>query len=100
MDKKHMFLGALLTASIIINGDLATQLHHTERALEIEQQRVEVLEVQAHDIGKEANSWKQSYYNSYSEYWENGNVQIWDDFKNGKLTAEPQKIEDIKGDAI
>ena len=62
MDKKTMFLAVLSTTSIIIAGDLATQLHHTQRALEMEQQRVEVLEVQAHDLGKEANNWRRSYF--------------------------------------
>ena len=85
MDKKTMFLAVLSTTSIIIGADLATQLHHTQRALEMEQQRVEVLEVQAHDIGKEANNWKRSYFNSYAEYWKTGNVQIWDDVKSGKI---------------
>ena len=98
MDKKTMFLAVLSTTSIIIGADLATQLHHTQRALEIEQQRVEVLEVQAHDLGKEANNWKRSYFNSYSEYWKTGNVQIWDDVKSGKLTFEPLEIEETKGD--
>ena len=100
LKKKNGILGALLVTSLIISGDLATRLYHTERALEIEQQRVEVLEVQAHDIGKDANNWKRSYFNSYAEYWENGSVQIWDDLKSGKLTFEPLEIEDIKGDGI
>ena len=52
MDKKTMFLAVLATTSIIIGADLATQLHHTQRALEIEQQRVEVLEAQARDLYK------------------------------------------------
>lgn len=52
MDKKTMFLAVLSTTSIIIAGDLATRLYHTERALEMEQQRVEVLEAQAIDLYK------------------------------------------------
>ena len=54
MDKKTMFLAVLATTSIIIGADLATQLHHTQRALEIAEQRVEVLEAQAIDLYKEA----------------------------------------------
>ena len=54
MDKKTMFLAVLATTSIIICADIATQLHHTQRALEIEQQRVEVLEAQAIDLYKAA----------------------------------------------
>ena len=50
MDKKTMFLAVLSTISIIIGADLATQLHHTQRALEIAEQRIEVLEVQANDL--------------------------------------------------
>ena len=100
MDKKTMFLAVLSTTSIIIGADLATQLYHTQRALEIAEQRVEVLEVQSHDLYKEANNWKRSYFNSYKEYWESGNVQIWDDVKSGKLTFEPLEIEDTKGDGI
>ena len=97
MDKKTMFLAVLATTSIIIGADLATQLHHTQIALEIAEQRIEVLEVQAHDIGKDANNWKRSYFNSYAEYWETGNVQIWDDVKSGKLNIETQKNETEKG---
>ena len=52
MDKKTMFLAVLSTTSIIIGADIATQLHHTQRALEIAEQRIEVLEVQAHDLYK------------------------------------------------
>ena len=100
MDKKTMFLAVLSTTSIIIGADIATQLHHTQRALEIAEQRIEVLGVQAHDLGKDANNWKRSYFNSYAEYWETGNVQIWDDVKSGKLTFEPLEIKDIKGDGI
>lgn len=54
MDKKTAFLAALATTSIIIGADLATQLHHTERALQIAEQRIEVLEVQANDLYKAA----------------------------------------------
>ena len=54
MDKKTMFLAVLSTTSIIIAGDLGTRLYHAEIALQIEQQRVEVLEVQANDLYKEA----------------------------------------------
>lgn len=54
MDKKTLFFAALATTSIIIAGDLATQLHHTQRALEIAEQRIEVLEVQANDLYKAA----------------------------------------------
>ena len=98
MDKKTMFLAVLSTVSIIIGADIATQLHHTQRALEIAEQRIEVLEAQAHDIGKDANNWKRSYFNSYAEYWESGSVQIWDDVKSGKLTIETQKNETEKGE--
>ena len=49
-----IILGALLIASIIISADLATQVHRTERALEIAEQRIEVLEVQANDLYKAA----------------------------------------------
>ena len=52
MDKKTMFLAVLSTASIIIGADIATQLHHTQRALEIAEQRIEVLEAQAIDLYK------------------------------------------------
>lgn len=98
--KKNGILGALLVTSLIISGDLATRLYREQQAHEIDQARVEVLEVQAHDIGKDAENWKRSYCNSYSEYWKTGNVQIWDDVKSGKLTFEPLEIEDIKGDGI
>ena len=54
MDKKTMFLAVLSTTSIIICADLATRLHHAERALEIESARVEVLEAQAMDLYKKA----------------------------------------------
>ena len=54
MDKKTMFLAVLATASVIIAGDLATRLHHTEIALQIAEQRIEVLEVQAIDLYKAA----------------------------------------------
>ena len=50
MDKKTMFLAVLSTTSLIIGADLATQLHHTQRALETAEQRIEVLEVQANDL--------------------------------------------------
>ena len=52
MDKKTLFLAVLATTSLIIGADLATQLHHTQRALEIAEQRIEVLEVQANDLYK------------------------------------------------
>lgn len=52
MDKKKAFLAVLSTTSIIIAGDLATQLYSTIRALEIAEQRIEVLEVQANDMYK------------------------------------------------
>lgn len=97
---KKYIIGAMLTASLIINGDLATRLLNETRAHEIASQRIEVLEVQTHDFSKDAENWKQSYCNSYSEYWKTGNVKIWDDVKSGKLTFEPQKIEDTKGDEI
>ena len=54
MDKKTMFLAVLSTVSIIIGADIATQLHHTQRALEIAEQRIEVLEAQAMDLYKKA----------------------------------------------
>lgn len=54
MDKKTAFLAALSTAGIIIAGDLATRLYHAEIALQIAEQRIEVLEVQAHDLYKAA----------------------------------------------
>ena len=98
LKKRSGILGALLVASVIIGADLGTQLYHTQRALEIAEQRIEVLEVQAHDIGKEANNWRRSYFNSYKEYWERGSVQIWDDVKSGKLTFETQKNETEKGE--
>jgi len=54
MDKKTMLLAVLSTVSIIIGADIATQLHHTQRALEIAEQRIEVLEAQAIDLYKAA----------------------------------------------
>lgn len=54
MDKKTAFLAALTTSSIIIAGDLGTRLYHAEIALQIAEQRIEVLEVQANDLYKSA----------------------------------------------
>ena len=54
MDKKTLFLAVLSTVSIIIAGDIGTRLYHTEIALQIAEQRIEVLEAQAIDLYKAA----------------------------------------------
>ena len=100
MDKKTMFLAVLSTTSLIIGADLATRLYRAEIALQIAQQRVEVLEVQAQNSGQML----EIHDDWFNEYLESGKIQILDKAQKaeelGKHKASETKIDELKAEVF
>lgn len=97
LKRKTFILSVSLVTSLIIGGDLATRLYHTERALEMEQQRVEVLEVQASDTATILEVHDQMFF----EYIESGYIQGLDSAVEKVQTGGTQQgIENMKGGSL